>query len=332
MAIQVYCYRLSPGTIKKLSINTVSTKMDVYKLRIEDTESKIIDKDLFEAETFRREPWYQPGSGDKLAQFAVCPACDNPVQLVGLYELPPNVKNPYGKHATKSIQGIAPFDGEARNDCPYFKPRQHKKSDRKAGFDGVPRKILKLLIEQFDRVVYILEKQTQVVLSEKALRGMLQRYKGERGYLYTGATLRNVPWIFAYMSDATRLFGQKIDGNVELVKAIASEVLGAEIGENGRLGTKNLPGSKVPFIDLKMSFIRHRIVKDNEASGLVESMEFVVSQPCKGELVYIHKDVIKFDPDWFERLIRMPGDHPYRRMDRVNVAREELGDLLEPRS
>lgn len=91
-----------------------STKIDVYKLRIEDTESKILDKDLFEAETFRREPWYQPGSGAKLAQFAVCPACDNPVQLVGLYDLPPNVKNPYGKHTTKSIQGIAPFDGEPR--------------------------------------------------------------------------------------------------------------------------------------------------------------------------------------------------------------------------
>ena len=91
--------------------------MDVYKLRIEDTESKIIDKEGFEAETFRRDPWYQPGSAGKLAQFAVCPACDNPVQLVGLYELPPNVKNPFGKHATKSIRGIAPFDSEARNDC-----------------------------------------------------------------------------------------------------------------------------------------------------------------------------------------------------------------------
>lgn len=39
--------------------------MDVYKLRIEDTESKIIDKEGFEAETFRRDPWYQPGSAGK---------------------------------------------------------------------------------------------------------------------------------------------------------------------------------------------------------------------------------------------------------------------------
>lgn len=317
------------GTIKKPSIDTVLAKMDVYKLRTEDTESKIIDKDRFEAETFRREPWYQFGGAGKLAQFAVCPACDNPIQLVGLYELPPNVKNPFGKHTTKSIRGIAPFDGEARNDCPYFQPRQHKKSDRKDGFDGVPRKILKLLIEQFDRVVYILEKDTQLVLSENALRGMLQRYKGERGYLYTGATLRNVPWIFAYMSDATRLFGQKVGGNTELVKAVDSQVPGAEISSNGRLESKKVAGSKGPYFDLKMSFIRHRVVKDNEASGLLESMEFVVSQSRIGELEHIHKEVIKFNPAWFESLIRMPADHPYRRMDRVEMAREELGDLLE---
>ncbi|WP_241807215.1 hypothetical protein [Pseudomonas putida] len=78
-----------------------------------------------------------------------------------------------------------------------------------------------------------------------------------------------------------------------------------------------------------MSFIRHRIVKDSEASELLESMEFVVSQPRNGELEHIHKEIIKFDPAWFESLIRMPADHPYRRMDRVQWAREELGDLLD---
>jgi hypothetical protein len=298
--------------------------MDEYKLYVDDTSGKLIDKDQFEADTLRREPWYQSGSGEKLSQFAVCPACDNPIQLVGLYQLPENVKNPYGKHTMSGIRNIAPLDTEARDNCPYFKPRQHQKSDRKARFDGVPRKIIKLLIEQFDRVVYILEKQTQVVLSPRALRGMLERYRGEQGYLYTGATLRNVPWIFAYMSDATPLFAQKVNGNDELTKAVLTHVPKAKIDSNGRLDT----ATKGAFIDLKMSFIRHRIIKDSEASGLIESMVFVVSQSLKGELVDVYKDVITFESRWFERLIQMPVDHPYRRMDRVELAREVLGDLL----
>ncbi|MGP4957824.1 hypothetical protein [Pseudomonas helleri] len=298
--------------------------MDEYKLYVEDMGGKLINKDGFEEDTLRREPWYQCGSGDKLSQFAVCPACDNPIQLVGLYQLPENVKNPYGKHTMSGMRGIAPLDTEARDNCPYFKPRQHQKTDRKARFDGVPRKIIKLLIEQFDRVVYILEKQTQVVLSPKALRGMLERYKGEQGYLYTGATLRNVPWIFAYMSDATPLFAQKVSGNDELTNAILTHVPEAKIDSNGRLDT----GTKGAFIDLKISFIRHRIFKDNEASGLIESMVLVVSQCRKGDLVDIHKEVITFESRWFERLIQMPADHAYRRMDRVELAKEVLGDLL----
>jgi len=42
--------------------------MEEYKLYVEDTGGKLIDKDKFEANTVRREPWYLYGSGDKLSQ------------------------------------------------------------------------------------------------------------------------------------------------------------------------------------------------------------------------------------------------------------------------
>jgi len=303
-------------------------EMDEYKLKVEDLVGKPIDKDAYETDTLRREPWYQRGSGDKLSQFAVCPACDNPIQLVGLYHLPANVSQPYGKHTTSSIPGIASLDSEARENCPYFKPRQHQKTDRKAKFDGVPRRIVQILIEQFDRVVYVLERQTQVKLSDKALRGMLERYKGEQGYLYTGATLRNVPWIFAYMSDATPLFAQRAGGNTELVNAIRDRVPVANIDSTGRLGAAFVPGSKGAFIDLKMSFIQHRIVREHEASGLKESMVLVVSHSRNGVLTDIFKQDLPFEIRWFDHLIQMPDDHPNRRMARVDLAREVLGDLL----
>lgn len=302
--------------------------MDVYKLRIEHTGSKKIDRDTFEEETRCREPWYQDSTGNKRSQFAVCPACDNPIQLVGLYEIPKNLDRPYGKHTTTGIHGIGPSDLEARECCPYFKPRQHDKSARKEGFEGTPRKILMLLIEQFDRVAYIIEKQTNVVLSAAALRGMLERYKGERGYMYTGATLRNVPWIFAYMSDATDLFGQKVVTNEALAKAISDRAPGAVIDENGRLAAKELTGMKKSFVDLKMSFICHRFYRDNEAGALQESMDLVVSRSYNRELVDIHKEKIDFDHNWFEHLIQLPADHQNRRLDRVALARKVLGGLL----
>lgn len=305
----------------------VLAQMDVYKLQLEHTGAKKIDRDTFEKETRCREPWYQDGSR-KRSQFAVCPACDNPIQLVGLYELPKNLDQPYGKHTTTAIQGIGPSDVETRECCPYFKPRQHEKTARKKGFEGTPRKILTLLIEQFDRVAYIIEKQINVALSAATLRGMLERYKGERGYMYTGATLRNIPWIFAYMSDATDLFGQRVAANEALAKAISDSAPGATINENGRLAAQALPSKKTNFVDIKMSFIRHRFHRDSEAGPLEESMELVISQSCNRELMDIHSEKIEFDHAWFERLVQLPVDHKNRRMDRVALAREVLGSLL----
>jgi len=302
--------------------------MDEYKLTVKDFIGKPIDKDTFEADTLRREPWYQEGTTDKQSQFAVCPACDNPIQLVGLYHLPANVNNPYGKHTTSGISGIAPLDVEARDHCPYFNPRPHQKTDRKAKFDGVPRKIVRILVEQFDRVVYILEKQTQVTLSANTLKGMLERYKGEQGYLYTGATLRNIPWIFAYMADATALFAQRVGENHELATAIHTHVPVAYVDTYGRLRPTPVPGAKDTFIDIKMSFIQHKITKHSEASVLKESVVFVVSHTHKGQVVDFYKQGLTFNPVWFDRLIQMPIDNPNRRMDRVDLAREVLGDLL----
>jgi hypothetical protein len=184
------------------------------------------------------------------------------------------------------------------------------------------------MIQQFDRVIYIIEKQTQVLFSSNALKGMLERYKGERGYMYTGATLRNVPWIFAYMSDATDLFAQRIAGNEALSRAILQRAPEALIDENGRVSANQRAGEKKPFVDMKMSFIRHRITKDTEESGLVETMELVVSLRQNRELVNIHQQVVEFDHDWFERLIQLPADHKQRRLDRVALAKQVLGGLL----
>lgn len=39
--------------------------MDEYKLTVEDFIGKPIDKDAFEADTLRREPWYQRGEARK---------------------------------------------------------------------------------------------------------------------------------------------------------------------------------------------------------------------------------------------------------------------------
>ena len=62
--------------------------MDTYKLRPKWTKINTISKENFEKDTGKLEPYYQV---DRDSQYAVCPACDNPISIIGLYN--PNTKS-----------------------------------------------------------------------------------------------------------------------------------------------------------------------------------------------------------------------------------------------
>lgn len=302
--------------------------MDVYKLYPGETGMRRIERHAFEVDTMRKPPWYRPSGDGASSQFAVCPACDNPIQIVGLYRLPRGVSRPYGKHATRSIPGLAPLNPETRDACPYFRPRTFKKSDRRSELDDHARRILRLLIEQFDRVVYLIGKDTGIWFSRKMLATMLQVYRSMQGYLYMGATLLNVPWIFAYMTNATSLYYQKIADNAPLSDAVRRDIPQAMIDDDGRVVKNPNHAGGSAYFSLDVSFICHKQTLRGPGQSLQESMELVVTTRRRGEIVRIHGETILFDHARFQRLIGT-GVHGKRRPDLVSLARSVLGDLAE---
>lgn len=300
--------------------------MDVYKLFASDTGFRYITKDNFEEDTKRRARWYRPNAGGADSHFAVCPVCDTPIQIINLYPKQHNLVRPHGKHACKTISDLATDDLAAREGCPYFKPRQHEPSERKPGPDAATSKILRILIEHFDRVVYLLRKQTGISLSVTKLRSMLETYRNQTGYLYTGATVMNVPWVFAYMSNAVPLFGQKISSNTNLINEIRAAVPAVELDSYGRIGRK--AGTHARF-DLQVSYIHHRFAKVREDGGLQEYVTLLVSDERKGTLVDIYKEKIEFDYQYFQNLIGQAKGVGYRDLSLVELAREVLGDLVQ---
>lgn len=301
--------------------------MDVYKTRPDETSHRTISRQNFEEDTLCRYPWYQTNDRGKEVHVAVCPACDNPIQIIGLYKLPGNMQRPYGKHLARGVTHLAGNNPEARENCPYFKPRQHKKTDRRESIEGTPLKILNLLISQFDRVNYLLRRHTGIAFSKNLLRKMLSKYRSEEGYLYTGATLMNVPWIFAYMADSQSLFNQNIGGNPELAEAVLKHVPAANIDPTGRVVPRTFPDGNKRFFNLEVCFIHHRQQRDSEEGGLTETMKMVVSTEANGEIKEIHKKTITFDYQHFQNLINMPEGKGRRQPELVDLAREVLGDI-----
>lgn len=288
--------------------------MKVYKLAANATTVRDIDRQTFETDTRKAEPWYQPGDDGKFRQFAVCPACDNPIQIIGLYKPLANTDRPYGKHTGKPVKGFVHYDAEAYEWCPYVAKRQSAGRSKKKRFGGLPRKILQILVEQFDRVIYVIEKDTGVRISPNLARKMLRTYMGEEGYLYTGATLRNIPWIFAYMSDAQSIFGQKIDGNEALKQSIVDRIPHARFDDSGKITRGE------GYYQVMWSFIGHHVsIQDGE---LTETIRLHV---WDGDRRTIHRQTICVRPQVFESLLSMPPEKARRNTVLLQIAAEVVG-------
>jgi hypothetical protein len=186
--------------------------------------------------------------------------------------------------------------------------------------DPVPRKILETLIGQFDRVTFLLQKETGIQFSSELLKQMLETYRSADGYLYYGATLQNVPWIFAYMSNSKSIVGQYLRGDSDLIAAIREHDSAAWVDEDGQIVSRS---TEVPSLDV--CYIAHRKCMDGDSGALEESMLMVVSTDPEH---WVYQKVIPFDYQAFQRLVQPPDEKARRRMDLVEMAREVLGDLL----
>ena len=67
----------------------------------------------------------------------------------------------------------------------------------------------------------MLRSVTGIKIDEKLALNMLKQYRHEEGWLYSKATLMNIPWIFAYMSDNQNFLFKKIN-DTDLSKILVS--------------------------------------------------------------------------------------------------------------
>lgn len=290
--------------------------MDVFKVSVEATQFHKITQENFDEATKKQAPWYQPVNGHE-GWFAVCPACDNPVQIVGMM-----VRNkPFGKHFLSSQEALSvPLKGivdrEEYEWCPYAsKNKALTRSDKRHSESPLAILIKQTLIEQFDRVVYLLEKCIGMKITVALAEQMLRDYRSVEGWRYRGATRQNIPWVFAYMMQAKRLRG-RVFFDVGLVDELCHRRLDLMCNEKRQIDVRE-PGT---FCDLTFSFIKHR--RQLDENTLSESIEFNIADSRQKTVC---SRTISFDYDYFLRLINSK-DETYRKMHLVELARVILAN------
>ena len=284
--------------------------MNVYKLRPGISPVKVINKLQFEQDTMKSSPWYQSHKDD-VSLYAVCPACNNPIQIIALYKRNENSPQPYGKHIPKSINGLAKYNHGAYLTCPYANPGMSLKKDNlRSDGDSLSLEILSFLKQQFDRVIYILQRETGIIFNEKLLKDMLISFLRMHGHQYAGINLCNLPWIFAYMTTAQSLFGKRLQNDCPLMMSLKKRKEIAFSEDNRIQSATN------KFFEIQFAFIGHEM-KSNGAE-LHETIDFVVS--LNGKAVHTSKLIIT--PMRFHNLVNLPPERARRNPTLLRVAEE----------
>lgn len=263
-----------------------------------------------------------------MRHYAVCPACDNPVQIVGLIETKASSPRPYAKHYHEPIisQGkeLGRFSKGQYQWCPYS--RKSKKQLTKA--DKVPMSELALEIidhirTHYDRIIYFIESMLGIGISKDQAERILQDYIAEEGYLYAGSTLINIPWMIAYMARAQSLLDTRLrEPDGELGSALSAKVTEAHLNQNRFL--KRKPGQ--PYIILTHCLLEHR--RSCPEHTLKESLTWIVTLEKHFIDTVVFEKCFDFDYAGYQRLLNYKGWHKNDHL--LEIARKLLFRFPSP--
>ncbi len=269
--------------------------------------------------------YFYVGSDKIKRGLAVCPACDNPIRILGLY----NDVRKIGQHHNNST-AIAKHNEQAYLMCPYASLNRTTcdASSRKAEITDFEREIYCALRDNFDRAVYIIAKDTGIWIGKTLAEKMLRSYLSNLGYAYQWGTLYNIPWVMCYCANSFWLYNQAIRKDSALYDVLSKrkDVSFVSRGENSGKDTNyaSLQNAARKFISYRLHFMHHKrkIVSDE----VKETIEIRVST---GEPPYewIFKDTIEINETRFPKLINSKGKEEFRDRTLLDIAKNLMQDI-----
>ncbi|QCZ44823.1 hypothetical protein [Levilactobacillus brevis] len=298
--------------------------MDIFKAKTGSALEYDISRKNYE-HCSKRLTKYGNLGGTQEDHYGVGTACDDPILLIGFYRVADG-SNPksYERHNKGSIEGLISYSEIDYLNCPYSKPNQRHKQRYKRPESPMTRKILKTVVTQFDRIIYLLNKQTGLHMTKGLAKLMLEEYLNKEGWRFHLATMSNIPWTFAECSRARPLFGRYVTKDSELYRVLKDkcpEVVFEETDYNQNIVQVK---SDKKFITLQFVFLYHNQTPKEE--HLTETIDFLVFRPAvSGEDEVLFQIKLPVDTNYFANLV-----NDKRHQERRNQALLKMADSLVP--
>ena len=274
--------------------------------------------------------YHQKGKDQKVRCFAICPACDNPIQIVGLFKQVKNTDRSYGKHYNHDIT-IAKHNELAYRYCPYASNRYKIDKDaRKEELTDFEIAIYNILRENADFIYYIIKQDTGIYFTRKQFRTLLENFKSNDGYMYYWCSIYNIPWIILHVNAATNCYGLYIRKDSELFEKLKKiKKIALQDTNNKRYAIiRNKDGG---YLDLHFAATIHdRKVVNNELQESV-TLDFYEIASCGDEpFTTLFKIKLPINETRFLNLIHSEKAQKYRDPEIVAMAKEIFPELAIP--
>ena len=143
-------------------------------------------------------PSYVQAINGERKHLAVCPRCNNPVVILGVYKKINQAA--HARHTKETdIPGVASYNEDKYMHCPYHRKSANYVMEYIPETEESQRKELyKIAKEHYDKAIYLLQKETGIYITLKMAEDLAKNYTAMRVYNYIDATLYNVPWYLLY--------------------------------------------------------------------------------------------------------------------------------------
>lgn len=272
--------------------------MDRFKTKVRKDESIPISEDNFTKATGRRKPYYREIGKEKRVQcYAVCPLCDNPIQIIGLYQQQEFSKKPYGRHHGRTIDGLAVYDEEAYSDCPYSNPDMTNRPRlKRSETNATSIALYQYLMKNFDNIIGVLEHSIGIHISKEFAYNLLRLYTTDTGWRYYDSSYQNLPYMLMFARPADKLFGRFIYKDSPIAAALEKYCDDITLQPKGKY--LKMENKDNRFVELTFFLTVHKF----EMTG--ENMEesYILRVLYKGKEILNHKIIV--DPEGVSRAVK----------------------------
>ena len=290
------------------------------------SERYIITAENFEKVTDHKSPYEIRNTDGSISQYGVCPSCLNPIQIIGLVKKSKN--SPYGRHAGKTIRGIASWNQLKYEYCPYADKRYRRRINEDELLPEITEDVIELydlLKNNFDRVVYVIEKALNIRCTSSFWTKVLEQYLINEAYCYPWLTEANLPYIFAYRGMThNNLYGQQVKVNSPIYNKLQKHNnVRFEKSQNGKEDYRII-FNKDRYLNLEFRFTEHR---QNALDGktLIETMRFCIDDLTSGETIV--NELIEFDETYFMNIVNNSSNERCRNQKLLNIAQKIMVPL-----